>query len=211
MSKSYQVLSVFIEVSKDVNGLKDLQTALKSSTNETARDNGCLAAALGIKAVRVELQDDASPSSFAQSKPIAQSLTRPRRSIFLKLLSRRLLTNLVPKSGNASTGAGFYAGEPVLVEFKSVIPKLKSNLKTRVENLAVLLSTTENPSFLTLHWLRFFGDGDRFASIFQYPTKPINLLTAPQPVSLLDQLRDPTIQPSVTARIRLTLNHAQLF
>lgn len=200
MSNIQQILSVVIEVSKDVNSLKDLQTALKSATDETTRENGSLAAAAGIKAVRMELEDDGSSSS------LAQSLARPRRDILLKPLSRTLLTNFVPKSGNSSIGTGFYAGEQVLVEFKSVIPKLKSKLKTRVENLAVLLSTTKDPSFLTLHCLGFFEDGDRFAFIFQYPTKPASFSTALTPVSLLDLLRDPTMQPSVTARIRLTLN-----
>lgn len=206
MSKIQQVLSVVIEVSKDVNGLKDLHTALKSSTDDTTRDNGSLAAAAGIKAVRLELQDTGSSSSFAQSVPITQLVVRPRRDVLLKPLSRRLLTNFVPKSGNASIGAGSYAGEPVLVEFKSVIPQLKSKLKTRVENLAVLLSTAKDRSFLTLHCLGFFEDGDRFAFIFQYPTKPTEFSIAPHPVSLLDLLRDPTMQPSVTARIRLTLS-----
>lgn len=206
MSRIQQVLSVVIEVSKDVTGLRDLQTALKSSADETTRDNGSLAASAGIKAVRVELQDDGSSSSLAQSVPIIQPLGRSRRDILLKPLSRRLLTKFVPKSSNASIGVGFFAGEPVLVEFKSVIPKLKSKLKTRVENLAVLLSTPKDPSFFTLHCLGFFEDGDRFAFIFQYPTIPTNFPTALHPVSLLDLLRDPTMQPSVTARIRLTLN-----
>ncbi|MCJ1423912.1 hypothetical protein MMC29_001797 [Sticta canariensis] len=147
-------------------------TALKSSTDD---------------------HDDASPLSFAWLNQ------NPSLSHFRDLVAifSGHLTNLVPKSGSASTGVGFYAREPVLVEFKSVIPKLKSKLKTRIENLAVLLSTTKDPSFLTLHCLGVFEDRDSFAFIFQYPTKPTNLLIAPQHVTLLNLLRDPTIQLSL--------------
>ncbi|MCJ1470023.1 hypothetical protein MMC07_008668 [Pseudocyphellaria aurata] len=206
MSKIQQVLSVVIEVSKDVDGLKDLQTALKSAPDEISRENGNLAAAAGIKAVRVELQDDHVSSIVAQSVSISHSLPRKRRDILMKPLSRKLFINFVPHSGDTSTGTGVYADEPVLVEYKSVIPKLKFKLKSRIENLAVLLSTPKDPSFLTLHCLGYFEDGDRFAFIFQYPTKPTKLFTAPHPVSLLDLLRDPTMQPSVTTRIKLALN-----
>ena len=205
-SKIQLVLSTVIEVSKDVNGLKDLQMALKSSTNETSRATGCLAAAAGIKAVRVELHDDGSSPTVHQPISITQPLVRARREILMKPLSRMALNKFVPKPGDGSIGTGIYAGEPVLVEYKSVAPKLKAKLKARVENLAVLLSTPKDPSFSTLHCLGFFEDGDRFAFIFKYPTNPTNVSTAPHPVSLLDMLRDPTMQPSVTARISLTLS-----
>ncbi len=215
MSKIQQVLSVVIEVSKDVKGLKDLQTALKSSReDDIARDNVSLAAAAGLKAARVEIHDEGFQSASAafpgtERAPNAQEVARLRREILLKPLSRTQLTDFVPKASGASIGIGSYAGEPVLVEYKSVIPKLKAKLKTRVGNLAVLLSTPKDSSFLTLHCLGFFEDGDQFAFVFKYPTNltgPSGTTTAPQIISLHDVLRDPAMQPSVTARLGLIVN-----
>lgn len=92
---------------------------------------------------------------------------------------------------------------------------MKSKLRTRVENLAVLLHMPKDPSFLTLHCLGYFEDGDRFAFVYAFPDDAGSLGTGsspptiPQPCSLLDLLRDPTQQPSVTARVALTLNIAR--
>jgi Prion-inhibition and propagation len=213
-----QVLSVVIQVSKDVNGLQDLQATLNSLRNGTRRNAAPLAVAAGLKAARIETQDDekSKPSSLLSQQAALMTLgsphniTKAHRNNDLAPLQLHLLTNFVAKTSNPSVGTGLYSGKPVFVEYKTVSPKLKGKLISRVKNLALLLSIPKDPSFLTLHCLGFFEEGDRFAFIYAYPNDSTDgsaAIPAAQPVSLLDILRDSSApQPSVTVRLNIALS-----
>ncbi|KAF7512912.1 hypothetical protein GJ744_012015 [Endocarpon pusillum] len=213
-----QVLSVVIQVSKDVSGLQDLQATLNNLQNGAGRNAAPLAVAAALKAARIELQDDekSEPPSVSMQQAIPMTLHSPPRTIKvhrnkdLAPLQLDLLTSYVAKTSNPSVGTGLYSGKPVFVEYKTVSPKLKGKLMSRVKNLALLLSMPKDASFLTLRCLGFFEDGDRYAFVYAYPdesddanaTRP-----AAQPVSLLDILRDPSaLQPSVTVRLNVALH-----
>jgi DNA-binding XRE family transcriptional regulator len=53
-----QVLFLVIHVSKDVSGLQHLQVSLKNMRNETGRNAAALAVAVGLKAARMETQEN---------------------------------------------------------------------------------------------------------------------------------------------------------
>ncbi|ERF69388.1 hypothetical protein EPUS_05933 [Endocarpon pusillum Z07020] len=180
-----QVLSVVIQVSKDVSGLQDLQATLNNLQNGTARNAAPLAVAAALKAARIEIQDDEKfePSSVSMQQAVPMTLPSPphtikvRRNKDLAPLQLDLLKSYVAKTSNPSVGTGLYLGKPVFVEYKT--------------NLALLLSMPKDPSFLTLRCLGFFEDGDRYAFIYAYPDESIDAnatLPAAQPVSLLDIL-----------------------
>lgn len=220
MQRIQQVLSVVIEVSQDVKGLRDLKEALMESKERAGKDTVPLATAAGFKAIRLQIDDSNGSKSVPDAlKPAEKQYQRPstddvpsHRQIILPPLTRHLLTDYIAKPSNPCIGTALYTGKPVLVEHKSVGPKMKAKLKSRAENLAVLLSTPKDDSFLTLHCLGFFEDGDCFVFVYAYPTgSPSSTgishpTSKPQPVSLLDLLCDPTIRPSVTARLNLALN-----
>lgn len=213
-----QVLSVVIRVSKDVSGLQDLRATLDNLRNETRRNAAPLAAAAGLKAARIEIQDDEKPKpSFVLTQQAAlmtltspHNITKAHRNNDLAPLQLHMLTNFVAKTSNPSVGTGLYSGKPVFVEYKTVSPRLKGKLISRVKNLALLLSLPKDPSFLTLHCLGFFEEGDRFAFIYAYPngsTDGSAATPAAQPVSLLDILRDSSAPlTSVTVRLNIALS-----
>lgn len=221
VQKIEQVLALAIEVSKDVKGLQGLQKALMESRGDTGRHAVNLATSAGIKAVRIEIEDEDGPDltsdggAPAQQMPISPGLNaKGRRDILLPPLSPHLLTNFAPNPNNSSRGIGLYSGVPVVIEYKYVSPKMKAKLKSRVENLAALLCTPKDSSFLTLHCLGFFEEVNCFVFVYSYPANPdskgmaeeSNNPTVPsQPLSLLDLLRDSNLQPSVTLRLAVAL------
>lgn len=216
------VLSTVVEISKDIKGLRELQTALKDS-QIGSRANVALSTAAGLKAATIQLENqDTLEGDELEQKFMAVALgpresslgTGLRRDIILPPLSEHLLTNPVWKTDKSCVGTARYCDAPVLVEYKHVSMRMRSKLKVRVENLAVLLSTAKDPDFLTLHCLGFFEDTARccFVLVYAYPTpldgeaEPYRGSVSP-PISLLNLLRDSKFRPpSVTARLKLGLD-----
>jgi serine/threonine protein kinase len=171
-----------------------------------------------LKAARIEIQDDEKPEpSSVLTQQVAlmtltslNNTTEAHRNNDRAPLHLHLLTNFVAKASNPSVGTGLYSSKPVFVEYKTISPKLKGKLISRVKNLALLLSIPKDPSFLTLRCLGFFEDGNRFAFIYAYPDDSPDgsaAVPAAQPVSLLDILRDSAApQPSVTVRLNIALS-----
>ncbi|MCJ1231358.1 hypothetical protein MMC12_008035 [Toensbergia leucococca] len=207
-----QVLSNLIGISQDIQGLKELQSAaLLGQSEDSAQVPTAAITAAGLKATRLELQDDDS-SYYAASATFPSFPSRSRRSILLPSLSASELSEVAIKPSDSSIGTAMYANTPVLIEYKIVPSRLKSKLRSRVENLAVLLNAPKSPFFMTLHCLGFLEDDEHFVFVFEYPTSGLPPPTEngdptklAQPISLLDILRDSKQQPSVTARISLTL------
>ena len=211
VSKVDQVLSTVVGISKDLQGLQELQSALLLNSKLTSQVPGTVVTAAGLKATRLELQDD-DPSEYIVSNNFALPSSRPRRDILLPPLSASEISEVNLKSNDPSVGTAIYANKPVLIEYKTVPTRLKSKLRSRVENLAVLLHAPKSPSSMTLHCLGFFEDEERFCFVFEYPVPAIppstggnsSLAKPAQPISLLDLLRDPKQQPSITSRIALS-------
>lgn len=221
-SSIQQVLSTVVEISKDVKGLQELQTVLKES-RVGSRTSVSLSTAAGLKAATIQLgtqdipRDDEMEQRFmatalGPSKP--KSGLALRQDIILPPLIPTLLTDIVTKEANPSVGTALYCNAPVLVEYKSVSLRMRSKLRFRVENLAVLLSTAKDPEFLTLNCLGFFEDTAKscFVFVYAYPAYLSEGIGSQsrkisQPVSLHDILRDPKFrQPSATTRLRLGLD-----
>lgn len=207
-----QILSVFIQVSKDASRLQDLQATLNNLRDGTRKNAAPLAIAAALKATRIEIQDDESPepSSASMTLHSPPHTYKVHRKKDLAPLHPCLLTGFVAKTSNPSVGTGLYSGKLVLVEYKTISPKLKGKLISRVKNIALLPSMPMDPSFLTLRCLGFFKDGDRYAFLYAHPQESIDAgpaVPAAQPVSLLDILRDSSApQPSVTVRLSVTLH-----
>ena len=209
-----QVLSNLVGISKDIQGLKELQSALLRIAEDSARAPVAVITAAGLKATRLELQDDDSSDHAALgSSPLSSS--RSRRSILLPPIAASEVSEVTLKPSDSSIATAMYANTPVLIEYKTVPSRLKFKLRSRVENLAVLLNASKSPSFRTLHCLGFFEEDERFGFLFKYPSpgppssSASGALNKPaQPISLLDMLRDPKQQPSVTERIALTFEIA---
>lgn len=221
-SSIQQVLSTVVEISKDVKGLQALQTALKESRDGLST-NISLSTAAGLKAATIQLGTQDTPRNDEMEQRFLATALGPsepkseiafRQDIILPPLFPALLTDIAMKATNAYIGTALYCNAPVLIEYKSVSPRMRSKLRFRVENLAVLLSIAKDPEFLTLHCLGFFEDTAKscFVFVFAYPAQPNEGAVShssqiSQPISLQDLLRDSKFrQPSATARLKLGLN-----
>jgi Prion-inhibition and propagation len=198
-----RALSIVIKTSKDLDGLRGLQLSLSIQT-ETPRAQTSLATAAGLKIVREQLPDenDAHPTTTGDSTALSiiHAQNKPLEPLNSTLLKRNIGT-----SGSNGTCPAEYADKPVLVEYKRVNPRMKAKLRTRAENLAILLSQPKQPGFSTLKCMGFLEDKDHFAFVYEYPVDPYTLNGGTQQ-SLQDFLRGSKTQPpSVTVRIKLAL------
>jgi Prion-inhibition and propagation len=136
MQMMRQVLSMVIQVSKDFSGLQDLRVTLNNLRNGTRMNAAPLAVAAGLKAARIEIQDDEKPEpSSVLTQQVAlmtlaslNNTTEAHRNNDLAPLRLHLLTNFVAKTSNPSVGTGLFSSKPVFVEYKTISPKLKENL-----------------------------------------------------------------------------------
>jgi hypothetical protein len=129
-----QVLSLVIHASKNVSGLQHLQVLLKNMRDETGRNAAALAVAAGLKAARMETQEDekVQPASvwwaannIGYTKLATHNIPRTQRNKALAPHQPHLLTNFVVKISNPFAGSGLYSGKPIEVEYKTAKPKLK--------------------------------------------------------------------------------------
>lgn len=118
IGKVDQVMSNLVDISRDIQGLRELQATLQgtiSMMNHRGR-NAFIAA--GLKATRIQLQDE-DPSSRAVAVEVSGHDHHPlasRRDILLSPLSAERLSRFSPKTNDSSVGTGFYSDEPVIVE-----------------------------------------------------------------------------------------------
>ncbi|KFZ11277.1 hypothetical protein V502_07639 [Pseudogymnoascus sp. VKM F-4520 (FW-2644)] len=194
------ILSVVIRVSEDVKDLRELGDILRGNNEAERSKTVGFAEAAELKAVGIEIGSEKEPGVGRGILP-----SEDGRVKVLQPLQIEKLTGFEPHQKNKSIGIGYYDHEPVFVEFKTVEPFLRSKLRDRVNNLAILLSTPKDASFHTLHCLGVIEipNESQFAFVYVYPTPETledkrNLL---QPISLLDLLNGS--QPSVTYRLNL--------
>lgn len=116
-----QFLTLVIHVTKDVSGLQDLQATLKDMRDGTGRNATPLAIAAGLKAARIETQEDekVEPASVLTQQTTLLTLHNPaktQRKNDLAPLQPHLPTNFVANTSNPFAGTALYSGNRVFVE-----------------------------------------------------------------------------------------------
>jgi hypothetical protein len=76
-----QALSSVIHVSKGASGLQHLQLSPKNIRDETGRNAAALAVAAGLKAARVETQENEKVEFFTPSSPHNTPRTQPNTAL----------------------------------------------------------------------------------------------------------------------------------
>lgn len=210
-----ETLSKVIDMRNDVKELRELRTALESSSADVKEISAFpLAASARVKAVAIALhgtkgtkQESSLPNTVTSDDQGRQFGPQP---VAAKLLQDDLAC--IKKTEDAARSVARYKGKPVLIEHKPVPAKYKSKLKHRVVDLATLLSTQTHPEFLTLRCIGFVEDQKGFSLVYDYPASldsTFDISNAseapPAPKSLLDllSLREPSLKPSLSARLKL--------
>ncbi|KAL5044381.1 prion-inhibition and propagation-domain-containing protein [Aspergillus fruticulosus] len=210
-----EILSKVIDMRNDVKELRELRTALESSSGDVEAISAFpLAASARVKAVAIALHGtkDTKHESFLPNTATSgdQGQQFGPQPVAAKLLQDDL--TCIKKTEDATRSVARYKGRAVLIEHKPVPAKYKSKLKHRVVDLATLLSTQTHPEFLTLRCIGFVEDQKGFSLVYDYPDSldsTFNISNAseapPAPKSLLDllSLRDPPLMPSLSARLKL--------
>jgi serine/threonine protein kinase len=189
-----RTLTTVVDMSQDLEALKGLRATFTKQTADFPGDT-ILSTAVDLKVLRKGLSREGSSDSTSDSSLAQRPLYPLNRNLFIRAAATR---------GADGIFMAQYDGRPVLCESKPVDPWHKPKLKVRAEHLTRLLSLPKSASFMTLQCLGFLEDIDEFKFVYDYP--PGSDTTVP-PRSLLDLLRDPTMQnPSVTTRLRLALS-----
>ncbi|KAJ5462446.1 hypothetical protein N7530_010651 [Penicillium desertorum] len=174
MDKSIQeILSKVIDMSNDVKALRELRTALESSSGDVA-GNGAfpLAASARVKAVAIALHDNKDTNQETSVQNATTAGDQPGQQFGPQPIARTLLQGdltCVKQTEDATRSVARYKGKPVLIEHKPVPANYKSKLKHRVVDLTTLLSTQTHPEFLTLRCIGFFEDQRGFSLVYNYP------------------------------------------
>ncbi|KAL2428865.1 hypothetical protein ABEF95_003635 [Exophiala dermatitidis] len=140
-----------------------------------------------------------SSSSLAVSRP-----SSPRRLSPAKAL--RLDFSLLVRQDTGSKHSGFrenavYAGEPAVLEWKSVPQALERRLRHRIASVADLLSDMDNPAFHCLRCIGYIKEpkSSRYAYVFRPPFPEFSMR------SLESILAATGIRPSLNQRLNLAL------
>lgn len=187
--------------------IKDSLVAIhgKLETN-TQQDLRGLATTAELKAAQVELvrTDNPSETSTHGDIPRGQELLKK-----LKPLSRQKLTTFSPTKRNDTRGLAMYDGESVFVEWKDIVPAMRSKLLPRAENLAALLSIPKAETFQSLTCRGLLEDDQRLGFVYQNPSTNQSPV---EPKSLLDlfSTKGGIEPPSLSDRIRLALRVTQV-
>lgn len=202
------ILSVVIRVNEDVRDLRELGDVLRRNDGAEMSKTVGFAEAAELKAVGIEISSKELGVGWSDAQITRRHgilPTKDRTAKVLRPLQIEKLTGVQPHQKNKSIGIGYYDHKPVFVETKTVEPFLRSKLKDRVDNLAILLSTSKDASFHTLQCLGVIEipNESQFVFVYDYPNLDIleDKTNLPQPISLLDLLNGS--QPSVTYRLNL--------
>jgi hypothetical protein len=193
-------LSTMIKISQDLDALKGIQASL-------GKEAPGLSQAAELRAIKTQLPNETeSPEGGPRSNQLPSILQAPSP----KPLDRTLLKQTSEKRGTSGYYTAEYDSKPVLAEYKEVPPRMRAKLRLRAQNLATFLSSSSNPSFLTLKCLGFLEDKDNFIFLYEYPA----VANADGQGAYVAQFRtlqyflssSKLSQPSVTARIKLALD-----
>lgn len=204
------ILSVVIRFSEDVKDLRELGDILRRKNGAEMSKTAGFAEAAELKAVGIEISSRELGVGWSDAQIMRRHGILPTEDRTIKVLQPlqiEKLTGIQLHQKNKSIGIGYYDHKPVFVEIKTVEPFLRSKLKDRVDNLAILLSTSKDASFHTLQCLGVIEipNESQFAFVYGYPNLDIleDKRNLPQPISLLDLLNGS--QPSVTYRLNLAI------
>lgn len=204
------ILSVVIRFSEDVKDLRELGDILRRKNGAEMSKTVAFAESAELKAVGIEISSRELGVGWSDAQIMRRHGILPTEDRTVKVLQPlqiEKLTGIQLHQKNKSIGIGYYDHKPVFVEIKTVEPFLRSKLKDRVDNLAILLSTSKDASFHTLQCLGVIEipNESQFAFVYGYPNLDIleDKRNLPQPISLLDLLNGS--QPSVTYRLNLAI------